>query len=123
MLEFCRRADAFGFDSLWVISKLFHRNHLAHPMTMLAYAAAVTRRIGLGAAVDLLNIRHPVEMAQQAATLNALSGERLTLGISQGGRDSDYAESKQGGGGTGAESRDLLRARLPHGPDRMRHAR
>ena len=91
LLDFCRRADALGFDSLWVISKLFHRNHLAHPMTMLAYAAAVTQRIGLGTAVDLLNIRHPVEMAQQAATLNALSGERLTLGISQGGRDSDYA--------------------------------
>ena len=90
-LAFCRAAEQAGFDSLWVISRLFLKNHFGHPMVALSYAAAVTERIGLGTGVELMNIRsHPADLAQQAATLNALSGERLTLGVSQGGRDDEY---------------------------------
>jgi probable F420-dependent oxidoreductase len=90
LLDFCRRADELGFDSLWVIDRLFHQHGVPHPMVMLAQAAAVTRRIGLGTGVVLLSVRHPVDLAQSAATLNALSGERLTLGVSLGGRDNEY---------------------------------
>lgn len=90
LLRYCRRADELGFDSLWVIDRLFHQNGVAHPLVMLSFAAAVTSRIGLGTGVVLLSVRHPVEIAQQAATLNALSGGRLTLGVSLGGRDNEY---------------------------------
>ena len=40
LLEFCRRADALGFDSLWVISKLFHRNHLAQRRSRRLFTSA-----------------------------------------------------------------------------------
>jgi alkanesulfonate monooxygenase SsuD/methylene tetrahydromethanopterin reductase-like flavin-dependent oxidoreductase (luciferase family) len=58
---------------------------------MLSYAAAATERIGLGTGVVLLSVRHPVEIAQQAATLNAMSDERLSLGVSLGGRDNEFS--------------------------------
>ena len=90
LTDFCRSAEELGFDSLWVIDRLFHQYAMPHPMTMLTYAAAATQRIGLGTGVVLLSVRHPVEIAQQAATINALSGERLTLGVSQGGRPNEF---------------------------------
>lgn len=90
LMAFARRAEELGFDSLWVIDRIFHARNLPHPLTALTYAAAATNRIGLGTAVILLGTRHPVEVAQQAASLNALSGERLTLGVSLGGRDNEY---------------------------------
>jgi probable F420-dependent oxidoreductase len=89
-MRFSRRAEELGFDSLWVIDRLFHEYGVPHPFVMLSYAAAATERIGLGTGVVLLSVRHPVEVAQQAATLNAMSGERLTLGVSLGGRDNEY---------------------------------
>ena len=88
--RFCARAEELGFDSLWIIDRLFHQYGVPHPFVMLSYAAAATQNIGLGSGVILLSVRHPVEVAQQAATLNAMSGERLTLGVSQGGRDNEY---------------------------------
>lgn len=88
--RFCARAEELGFDSLWIIDRLFHQYGVPHPFVMLSYAAAATQTIGVGSGVILLSVRHPVEVAQQAATLNAMSGERLTLGVSQGGRDNEY---------------------------------
>ena len=90
LLRFCRRADELGFDSLWVIDRLFHDQGLPHPFVMLSYAASVTERIRLGTGVVLLSVRHPVEVAQQVATLDALTGGRLTVGVSLGGRDNEY---------------------------------
>ena len=88
--HFCARAEELGFDSLWIIDRLLHQYGVPHPFVMLSYAAAATDSIGLGTGVVLLSVRHPVEIAQQAATLNAMSGERLTLGVSQGGRDNEF---------------------------------
>lgn len=90
LIRFCERAEELGFDSLWIIDRLFHEYGMPHPFVMLSYAAAVTERIGLGSGVVLLSVRHPVEVAQQAATLDAMSGGRLTLGVSLGGRDNEY---------------------------------
>lgn len=95
LLQFFRRAEELGFDSLWVIDRLFHENGMAHPFVMLSYAAAATTTIGLGTGVVLLSVRHPVEVAQQAATLDAMSGGRLSLGVSLGGRDNEYVAMAQ----------------------------
>src|SRR5438105_3043217 len=65
LLAYCSRAEELGFDSLWVIDRLFHQYGVAHPMVMLSQAAAVTSRIGLGTGVILLSVRHPVEVAQR----------------------------------------------------------
>ena len=53
-------------------------------MVSLAIAAGVTERVTLGTAVLVLPLRHPVELAKQAASLDAASGGRVVLGVGAG---------------------------------------
>ena len=59
-------------------------------MTLLTCAAAVTSRVRLGTSVLLFALRNPVLMAKTTATLDYLSGGRLILGVSLGGRDNEF---------------------------------
>ena len=87
---FFRRADELGYDSLWVIDRIFHNINIIDPMTLMACAAAVTDRIRLGTSVLLFVMRNPVLVAKTISTIDYLSGGRVTLGISLGGRDNEY---------------------------------
>jgi len=88
--QFFRRADELEFHSLWVIDRVFHQINIMDPLTLLACAAAVTTRIKLGTSVLLFVLRNPVLIAKTTATLDYLSGGRLILGISLGGRDNEF---------------------------------
>ncbi len=88
--EFFRRADDLGFHSLWVIDRIFHSVNVLDPLTLLTCAATVTSRVRLGTAVLLLAFRNPVLTAKVTASLDYLSGGRLTLGVSLGGRDNEF---------------------------------
>jgi probable F420-dependent oxidoreductase len=87
---FFRRADELGYDSLWVIDRIFHNINIIDPMTLMACAAAVTERIRLGTSVLLFVMRNPALVAKTVSTIDYLSGGRVTLGISLGGRDNEY---------------------------------
>jgi probable F420-dependent oxidoreductase len=89
--EFFRSAEELGFDALWVIDRIFHDLNILDPLTLLTHAAAVTSRLRLGTAVLLFAFRNPVLVAKTTATLDYLSGGRLTLGVSLGGRDYEFA--------------------------------
>jgi len=78
-----RSAEALGYDSLWVTHGLARDSFLV----LAAYAQA-TRRVGLGNGVVPIYPRHPVTMAQEAATLAELSGGRFRLGIGVSHRQS-----------------------------------
>jgi alkanesulfonate monooxygenase SsuD/methylene tetrahydromethanopterin reductase-like flavin-dependent oxidoreductase (luciferase family) len=92
LLEWARRAESRGFSSLGTIDRIVYDNY--EPLLALAAAAAVTERIGLATTVLLAPLReNAVELAKQAATLQALSNGRFTLGVGLGGRDDDYAAS------------------------------
>lgn len=80
-----RRAEALGFDSLWVGDHVAFHVPIAESLTTLAFAAGATRRITLGTAVYLLALRHPTHAAKISATLDRLSGGRLVLGVGLGG--------------------------------------
>jgi probable F420-dependent oxidoreductase len=88
---FFQNAEELGFDALWVIDRIFHDLNILDPLTVLTHAAAVTSRVRLGTAVLLFAFRNPVLVAKTAATLDYLSGGRLTLGVSLGGRDYEFA--------------------------------
>ncbi|MFF4455211.1 TIGR03619 family F420-dependent LLM class oxidoreductase [Streptomyces goshikiensis] len=54
------------------------------PFVALGQAAAVTERLGLGTGITLVAQHDPIGLAKQAATLDHLSGGRVTLGIGYG---------------------------------------
>ena len=89
--EWARRADAGPFSSLGVLDRVAYQNY--EPFTALAAAAAVTQRVRLATMVVIAPRRHTALLATQAASLDALSGGRLTLGLAVGARGEDYAVS------------------------------
>lgn len=88
---FFRAAEELGFGGLWVIDRLLHQTAVLDGFTTLTWAAAHTSRVRLGTAVLLMPFRNPALLARQIATVDALSGGRVTLGISLGGRENEHA--------------------------------
>jgi probable F420-dependent oxidoreductase len=107
-----RRADELGFDSIWCNDHLAlpsapgngaaqpaytaaygeqRGQSIYEPLIVLAYLAAVTRRVLLGTSVYLLALRHPLLAAKQAVSLDRLSDGRLVLGVGVGWLESEFA--------------------------------
>ncbi|MGC1678528.1 MAG: LLM class flavin-dependent oxidoreductase [Candidatus Binataceae bacterium] len=82
---FAPKAEALGYDSLWVQEQMIGDTPALEPVTLLTYVAALTSRVRLGTAVLLTVIRNPVELAKTLSTLDQLSRGRLILGVGIGG--------------------------------------
>jgi alkanesulfonate monooxygenase SsuD/methylene tetrahydromethanopterin reductase-like flavin-dependent oxidoreductase (luciferase family) len=88
LVEWARRADGGPFTSVGVVDRLAYDSH--EPMAALAAAAAVTERVRLVSMVIIAPLRATATLAKEAATIDALSGGRLTLGVAVGARTEDY---------------------------------
>lgn len=88
IVEWAVKADAGPFTSLGVLDRIVYPNYEA--LITLAAAAAVTRRVRLMTTVLLAPVRNAAILAKQAASIDALSGGRLTLGLGVGGREDDF---------------------------------
>jgi alkanesulfonate monooxygenase SsuD/methylene tetrahydromethanopterin reductase-like flavin-dependent oxidoreductase (luciferase family) len=89
--EFFRQVESLGLDAVWTEDRIFHPANLLDSVVLLTWAAANTRRLLLGTAVMLLNLRQAPVVARQVASLQHLCGGRLALGVSLGGRAEEYA--------------------------------
>jgi alkanesulfonate monooxygenase SsuD/methylene tetrahydromethanopterin reductase-like flavin-dependent oxidoreductase (luciferase family) len=87
-LRWAAGVDAGPFSSISCGERFTFRNQ--EMLVTMAAAAAVTERVGIFCNLAVLPL-HPVAvLAKQVATLDVLSGGRVTLGVGVGGRDHDY---------------------------------
>jgi alkanesulfonate monooxygenase SsuD/methylene tetrahydromethanopterin reductase-like flavin-dependent oxidoreductase (luciferase family) len=89
MAEWARRAEERGFTTLSTIDRIVYPSY--DSLTSLAVAAGATSRIGLFTDILLAPVYPPVWLAKATASLDAMSGGRLTLGLGVGGRPDDFA--------------------------------
>ena len=82
-----RKADEGPYSSFAVIDRLAYDNY--EPLIMLAALASVTKRVRLMTAVLVGPLRRAGVLAKQAATIDAVSGGRLSLGMGVGSREDD----------------------------------
>ncbi|MBI4592825.1 MAG: LLM class flavin-dependent oxidoreductase [Candidatus Rokubacteria bacterium] len=80
LLALAERAEAAGFDSVWIGDSITARPR-HEPLTLLAAVAARTRRVRVGTAVLLPALRHPVVLAHAVGTLDRVAEGRVILGM------------------------------------------
>jgi len=92
-----RYAEELGFLDLWVSDHVVHpagqdypSPYLFDPLVALTWAAAVTERIGLGTSVLVVPMHNPLELANSIASLDLLSGGRLTVAVGVGWSELEY---------------------------------
>jgi len=99
VLDFGPMAESLGFDSVWVMDHLFNTGYIKerlqdkpyyHPMSTLSFLAATTKKVTLGTSVLVLPYHNPVELAKYAATLDQISGGRVTLGVGVGAMTEEF---------------------------------
>ncbi len=85
VVALAREADRSGLSAIWVAEHHFHSGGVCpSPPVLLAAIGARTKRIRLGAMVSVLPFHEPVEVAEEYALLDRLSGGRVNLGLGSG---------------------------------------
>ena len=102
--SFCQAAETEGLESIWTVEHvvvpadyasrypyaetgrmpLDGNDPIPDPLEWLAFAAALTTTVKLGTAILILPEHNPVHLAKRVATIDALSGGRVILGIGVG---------------------------------------
>lgn len=91
VLTLGRAIDDAGLDSAWVSEHHFTEDsYLSGTMPTLGALASATDDITIGTCIALAPLYDPVRLAEDAATVDLLSGGRLGLGLSIGYRDTEF---------------------------------
>lgn len=99
VLGFGPMAEELGYDSVWVMDHLFNTGYIRerledkpyyHPLGTLSYLAATTKKVLLGTSVLVLPYHNPVELAKYTASLDQMSGGRVTLGVGVGAMTEEF---------------------------------
>ena len=97
-------AERWGLDAIWLAELHFdpQRSVLSAPLSIASAIGARTQRIKIGIAVQVLPLCHPLRLAEEAATVDHISGGRLIFGVGRSGLPRTYEDY----GVSYAESRD-----------------
>src|SRR5215468_8349248 len=96
LIAMARTAEGVGFDSVWLGDHLLYElpggltRGPWEAWTALAALAAATERVELGPLVASTSFHAPAMLAKQAATVDAISGGRLVLGLGAGWNEREY---------------------------------
>lgn len=94
--ELVERIDRHDFAAVWVrdvplFDPMFgDAGQVFDPFTYLAFLAARTKNVALATGSAIVSLRHPLDLAKAAATIDQLSGGRLVLGIASGDRPIEF---------------------------------
>ena len=88
--DFGRQAEAKGFPGIWIGDSLGRGRPTLDSLQVLTALAAVTQRVELGIAVLQLPLRNPIELAHRVQSLQAMSNNRLVLGVGSGSTRDDF---------------------------------
>ena len=88
---FAERAEELGFHSVWATEHIVvgpegvdPYGRVYDPLVTLGWVAGFTERVGLGTSIVLVPLHNPFHLAKEVATLQELSGGRVTLGVGMG---------------------------------------
>ena len=98
LLEVSRVCEEVGFDSVWATDHLLMPTELREPygqvlepLTTLSYIASRCEKLRVGTSIVVIAQRNAILLAKQAATLDALSGGRVILGLGAGWAEKEFA--------------------------------
>ncbi|MHA6797064.1 LLM class flavin-dependent oxidoreductase [Pseudonocardia bannensis] len=89
--EWARRLAGAGFESLWTPQIIGRGSLVPDPFVTVAVAATATEGVEVGTATVQVPLHHPADLAHRILSLMSVCGDRLTLGVSPGSTDADYA--------------------------------
>ena len=92
------QAEDLGFSDVWVSDHVVlpknapypPSSYILEPLVALTWAAAATRRVGLGTTVLVLPLRPPVLLAKMLGSLDLMSGGRLVVGAASGWLEPEF---------------------------------
>lgn len=90
ILEQAQAADALGFDAALTTEHKYSDEYFGSPLHLAFAIAARTERVRVGTSIAIAPLYHPIELAQDAAMLDQLSGGRLFLGLGVGYLTEDF---------------------------------
>src|SRR6201995_81795 len=90
-IEYVIEAEALGYHSAFIVEHHFTGfGQVSATLNLLTWLGARTRPLRLGTSVIVLPWHNPVLLAEQAATLDLLSGGRLDFGVGKGYRYNEF---------------------------------